>query len=124
MTDDADTIARKIQKAKTDPEPLPSEEADLESRPEADNLVGIYAALAHTTKAQVLKEHGGAQFSAFKKALAEVAVSRIGPVNAEMKRLLADAGEIDRLLRDGAARARTIAAPIVAQAKDVVGFLR
>ena len=124
MTDDADTIARKIQKAKTDPQPLPSEEGDLESRPEADNLVGIYAALAHTTKAQVLKEHGGAQFSAFKKALAEVAVSRIGPVNAEMKRLLADAGEIDRLLRDGAARARTIAAPIVAQAKDVVGFLR
>ena len=124
MTDDADTIAKKIQKAKTDPQPLPSEEGDLESRPEADNLVGIYAALAHTTKAQVLKEHGGAQFSAFKKALAEVAVSRIGPVNAEMKRLLADAGEIDRLLRDGAARARTIAAPIVAQAKDVVGFLR
>jgi len=124
MTDDADTIARKIQKAKTDPEPLPSEEADLESRPEADNLVGIYAALAHTTKAQVLKEHGGAQFSAFKKALAEVAVSRIGPVNAEMKRLLADPGEIDRLLRNGAARARAIAAPIVAQVKDVVGFLR
>jgi tryptophanyl-tRNA synthetase len=124
MTDDADTIAKKIQKAKTDPEPLPSEEAGLQSRPEADNLVGIYAALAHTTKAQVLKEHGGAQFSAFKKALAEVAVSRIGPVNAEMKRLLADPGEIDRLLRDGAARARAIAAPIVAQVKDVVGFLR
>ena len=124
MTDDADTIAKKIQKAKTDPEPLPSEEADLESRPEADNLVGIYAALAHTTKAQVLKEHGGAQFSAFKKDLAEVAVSRIGPVNAEMTRLLADPAEIDRLLRDGAARARAIAAPIVAQAKDVVGFLR
>jgi tryptophanyl-tRNA synthetase len=124
MTDDADTIARKIQKAKTDPEPLPSEEAGLESRPEADNLVGIYAALAHATKTQVLKEHGGAQFSAFKKALAEVAVSRIGPVNAEMKRLLADPGEIDRLLRDGASRARAIAAPIVAQAKDVVGFLR
>ena len=124
LTDDAETIAQKIRKAKTDPEPLPSEEKGLESRPEADNLVGIYAALAHTTKAQVVKEHGGAQFSAFKKALAEVAVSRIGPVNAEMKRLLADAGEIDRLLRDGAARARTIAAPIVAQAKDVVGFLR
>jgi tryptophanyl-tRNA synthetase len=124
MTDDADTIAKKIQKAKTDPQPLPSEEGDLESRPEADNLVGIYAALAHTTKAQVLKEHGGAQFSAFKKALAEVAVSRIGPVNAEMKRLLADPGEIDRLLRNGAARARAIAAPIVAQVKDVVGFLR
>jgi tryptophanyl-tRNA synthetase len=124
MTDDADAIAKKIQKAKTDPEPLPREEADLKSRPEADNLVGIYAALARTSKAHVLKEHGGAQFSAFKKALAEVAVSRVGPVNAEMKRLLADPGEIDRLLRDGASRARAIAAPIVAEVKDVVGFLR
>jgi tryptophanyl-tRNA synthetase len=124
MTDDADTIARKIQKAKTDPEPLPSEEAGLETRPEADNLVGIYAALAGKTKADVLREYGGAQFSAFKKALAEVAVSRVGPVNAEMKRLLADAAEIDRLLAGGANRARTIAAPIVVQVKDVVGFLR
>jgi tryptophanyl-tRNA synthetase len=123
MTDDADTIARKIQKAKTDPEPLPSEEAGLESRPEADNLVGIYAALSGKTKPSVLKEHDGAQFSTFKRALAELAVSRLGPVNAEMKRLLADPAEIDRLLADGAARARAIAAPIVAQAKDVVGFL-
>jgi tryptophanyl-tRNA synthetase len=124
MTDDADTIARKIQKAKTDPEPLPREEAGLESRPEADNLVGIYAALAGTTKAKVLEEFGGAQFSSFKKALAEVAVSRIGPVNAEMTRLLADPAEIDRLLADGARRARAIAAPIVSQVKDIVGFLR
>jgi tryptophanyl-tRNA synthetase len=124
MTDDADTIARKIQKAKTDPEPLPSEEAGLESRPEADNLVGIYAALAHATRAQVLKEFGGAQFSTFKKALAEVAVSRVGPVNAEMTRLLADPAEIDRILADGAARARAIARPIMDQVKDVVGFLR
>ncbi len=124
MTDDADTIARKIQKAKTDPEPLPGDEAGLETRPEADNLVGIYAALTGKSKAGVLKEHGGAQFSTFKKALAEVAVSRVGPVNAEMKRLLADPAEIDRLLADGAARARTITAPIVAQVKDVVGFLR
>jgi tryptophanyl-tRNA synthetase len=123
MTDDADTIARKIQKAKTDPEPLPSEEAGLESRPEADNLVGIYAALSGKTKSGVLKEHDGAQFSTFKRALAELAVSRLGPVNAEMKRLLADPAGIDRLLADGAARARAIAAPIVAQAKDVVGFL-
>ena len=124
MTDDADTIAKKIQKAKTDPEPLPSEEAGLASRPEADNLVGIYAALAGTTRAGVLKEYGGAQFSTFKKALAEVAASRIGPVNAEMARLLADPAEIDRILADGACRARAIARPIVAQVKDVVGFLR
>jgi tryptophanyl-tRNA synthetase len=124
MTDDADTIARKIQKAKTDPEPLPSEEAGLKTRPEADNLVGIYAALAGSTKAGVLKDYSGAQFSSFKKALAEVAVARVGPVNAEMKRLLSDLAEIDRTLADGANRARAIAAPIVAQVKDVVGFLR
>ncbi|MFZ1106289.1 MAG: tryptophan--tRNA ligase [Hyphomicrobiaceae bacterium] len=124
MTDDADTIARKIQKAKTDPAPLPSEQAGLEERPEADNLVGIYAALAGTTKAGVLKEYGGAQFSTFKKSLAEVAVSRVGPVNAEMQRLLADPAEIDRILADGARRARAIAKPIMDQVKDVVGFLR
>jgi tryptophanyl-tRNA synthetase len=124
MTDDADTIAKKIQKAKTDPEPLPSEEADLESRPEADNLVGIFAALAGTTRAGVLKELGGSQFSTFKKALAEVAVSRVGPVNAEMQRLLADPAEIDRILADGARRARAIAKPIMDEVKDVVGFLR
>ena len=100
MSDDKDTIARKIQKAKTDPEPLPSEEAGLESRPEADNLVGIYAALADTTKEKVLSEFGGSQFSAFKKQLAEVAVARVAPVNAEMQRLLGDPAEIDRILED------------------------
>ena len=124
MTDDADTIARKIQKAKTDPEPLPREEAGLESRPEAENLVGIYAALANSTRAQVLQEFGGAQFSTFKKVLAELAVSRIGPVNAEMTRLLADPAEIDRIVADGAHRARAIAAPIMNEVKDIVGFLR
>ncbi len=124
MTDDADTIAKKIQKAKTDPEPLPSEEAGLEKRPEAENLVGIYAALGNTTKAAVLAEFGNAQFSTFKKSLAELAVSRIAPVNAEMNRLLADPAAIDRILADGAQRARSIAAPIVDQVKDIVGFLR
>jgi len=124
MTDDADTIARKVQKAKTDPEPLPTEEAGLANRPEADNLVGIYAALAGKTKADVLQEFGGAQFSAFKKALAELAVSRIAPVNAEMTRLLADPAEIDRTLADGARRARVIAGPIMSDVRDIVGFLR
>jgi tryptophanyl-tRNA synthetase len=124
MTDDADTIARKIQKAKTDPEPLPSEDAGLASRPEADNLVGIFAALANKSKAQVLKEFGGSQFSTFKTALAELAVARLGPVNAEMSRLLADPGEIDRVLADGAARARRLAAPVMRQVKEIVGFLR
>jgi tryptophanyl-tRNA synthetase len=124
MTDDADTIARKFQKAKTDPEPLPSEEAGLASRPEADNLVGIFAAFADKSKARVLQEFGGAQFSKFKTALAELAVARLGPVNAEMSRLLADPAEIDRVLVDGAARARQLAAPVMRQIKEIVGFLR
>jgi tryptophanyl-tRNA synthetase len=124
MIDDADTIAKKIQKAKTDPEPLPTEEAGLSSRAEADNLVGIYAALADSSKAKVLQEFGGGQFSTFKKALAEIAVTKIGPVNSEMRRLLADPGEIDRVLGEGARRARAIAAPIMSDVKDIVGFLQ
>jgi tryptophanyl-tRNA synthetase len=124
MSDDRDTIARKIQKAKTDPEPLPSEEAGLEKRPEADNLVGIYAALADTTKEKVLSEFGGSQFSAFKKQLADLAVARVAPVNAEMQRLLGDPAEIDRILADGASKARILAAPILIEIKNIVGFIQ
>ena len=124
MTDDADAIAKKIQRAKTDPHPLPTAEIELASRPEADNLVGIYAALAEKSKSAVLAEFGGGQFSSFKKALSELAVSRIGPVNAEMSRLLADPAEIDRILAEGARKAQAISAPIVARVKDIVGFLR
>jgi tryptophanyl-tRNA synthetase len=124
LSDDADTIARKIQKAKTDPEPLPSEEAGMRTRPEADNLVGIFAALVGTTKADVLRDFGGAQFSTFKKALAEAAVARLAPVTQQMQRLLSDPAVIDRTLARGAERARAIAQPIVAQVKEIVGFLR
>ena len=124
LTDDRDTIAKKIQKARTDPDPLPSEEADLAGRPEADNLVGIYAALAGTTKAAVLRDFRGALFSRFKTALAELAVERIGPIGAEMRRLTADLAEIDKVLADGARRARAIATPIVDKVKDIVGFIR
>jgi tryptophanyl-tRNA synthetase len=123
MTDDADTIARKIQKAKTDPEPLPSEIAGLEARPEADNLVGIFAALEGSTREAVLETFGNAQFSTFKKALVELAVAKLGPVNAEMKRLLADPAEIDRVLADGVRRAQALAAPIMREVKDIVGFI-
>jgi len=124
LTDDADTIAKKIKKAKTDPEPLPSETKGLEKRPEADNLVGIYAALAATTREAVLKDFGGAQFSTFKPALAELAVTKLAPIAAEMRRLLADPGHIDAVLADGAERARAIAGPIMNDVKDVVGLLR
>jgi tryptophanyl-tRNA synthetase len=124
LSDDADTVAKKFQKARTDSEPLPSEEEGLKARPEADNLVGIYAALTGRSKAEVLKEFAGAQFSTFKKALTEVAVGRLAPLTREMQRLLSDPAVIDRTLARGAERARAIAAPIVTQVKDIVGFLR
>ncbi len=123
LSDGAETIAKKIAKAKTDPEPLPSEEKGLEGRPEADNLAGIYAALAGVTKAAVLKDHGGAQFSGFKRALAEVATERLGPIAAESQRLMDDPAEIDRVLAKGAARARALAAPVMAKVREIVGLI-
>ena len=124
LTDDADTIAKKIRKAKTDPQPLPSDIKGLEARPEADNLVGIYAALAETSKEAVLRDFGDASFSKFKDALAELATTRLTPIGGEMRRLMADPVEIDRILDDGARRAHAIADPILAMTKDIVGFIR
>jgi tryptophanyl-tRNA synthetase len=124
LTDDAETIAKKIRKAKTDPEPLPSDVKGLQGRPEADNLVGIYAALAETSKDAVLADFGSAPFSKFKEQLAELSTSRLTPIGAEMRRLMADPVEIDRILDDGARRARQIADPILAMTKDIVGFIR
>ncbi len=124
MSDDADTIAQKFRKARTDAEPLPSEPGGLKDRPEADNLVGIYAALAGVTKADVLKDHGGAQFSTFKPALSDLAVAKLAPISAEMTRLKADPAFIDGILADGAARAEAIAKPVVDAVKDIVGLLR
>jgi tryptophanyl-tRNA synthetase len=124
LTDDADVIAHKIRRAKTDPDALPSEEKGLESRPEADNLVGIYAALAGRSKPEVLSEFGGAQFSAFKAALVELAVAKLGPINDAMKRLVADPVYVDSVLVEGAARARIIAAETMKAVKDIVGFIR
>jgi tryptophanyl-tRNA synthetase len=124
LTDDADTIAQKIRKAKTDPEPLPSEEKGLEPRPEADNLVGIYAALNNSTKAEVLREFGGGQFSAFKTALADLSVAKLGPIATEMKKLMQDPVYIDSVLADGSGRAQAIAAETMKAVKDIVGFVR
>ncbi len=124
LADDADTIAKKIRKAKTDPEPLPETVEGLQGRPEAANLVGIYAAMAGMTKEQVLAEFGGQGFASFKPALAELVVEKLSPINAEMKRLLDDPGHIDAVLRNGAERARAIAAPIFEDVKKIVGFLR
>jgi tryptophanyl-tRNA synthetase len=124
LSDDADAIAQKIRKAKTDPEPLPSEESGLKGRPEAENLVGIYAALADTKPADVLKEFGGAQFSVFKPALIDLLVAKICPVGEEMKRLMQDPVHVDSVLGDGSARAQAIAADTMKAVKDVVGFVR
>jgi tryptophanyl-tRNA synthetase len=124
LTDDADAVAQKIRKAKTDPEALPSEEKGLELRPEAENLVGIYAALGGSTKAAVLRQFGGGQFSTFKAALVDLAVSRLGPIGAEMKRLVQDPGYIDSVLADGSTRAQALAAETMKSVKDIVGFVR
>jgi tryptophanyl-tRNA synthetase len=124
LTDDSETIALKLKKAKTDPEPLPSEEAGLKARPEADNLVGIYAALAGMTKAEVLRDHGGAQFSSFKPALADLAVAKLSPIAGEMRRLVADPAYVDGVLARGSERASAIAAETMRGVKDVLGFVR
>jgi tryptophanyl-tRNA synthetase len=124
LTDDADTIAQKIRRAKTDPEPLPTEEAGLDARPEADNLVGIYAALADKPKSEVLREFGGGQFSTFKTALSDLSVARLSPIAAEMKRLTEDPSYIDSVLAEGAGRAEAIATETMNAVKDIVGFVR
>lgn len=124
LTDDADTVALKIRKAKTDPEPLPDTVEDLEKRPEANNLVTIYAALSDTNRAAVLAEFGGQQFSAFKSALADLSVAKLAPIAGEMNRLLGDKAELDRLLKKGADRAGEIAARTVNEVKDLVGLVR
>jgi tryptophanyl-tRNA synthetase len=124
LSDDADAIAQKFRKAKTDPNPLPSEEAGLKARPEADNLVGIYAALAGTTRAAVLGQFGNAQFSTFKSALIDLSVAKLGPIGAEMSRLMHDPVTIDSILAAGAVRAQKIAGETMKAVKDIVGFVR
>ena len=122
LTDDAEAISQKIRKARTDPEPLPESPEGLAGRAEAQNLVGIYAALAGKTPQAVLDEYAGQGFGAFKPKLADLAVSVLAPIGAEMRRLLADPAEIDRVLADGAARAREIAGPTMAEVRKIVGF--
>jgi tryptophanyl-tRNA synthetase len=124
MMDDADAISKKIKKATTDPEGLPTEAAGLENRPEAANLVAIYAALADKSVDAVLAEFGGHGWGKFKPALADLAVAVLSPVANEMKRLVGDRGEMDRILRDGAERARAIAVPHMEEIRNIVGFVR
>jgi tryptophanyl-tRNA synthetase len=124
MTDDADAISQKIRKARTDPDALPSEADGLAERPEARNLVNIYAALSDQSVDQVLADVGGKQFSEFKPMLSDLAVAKLAPISSEMARLMEAPDEIDAILRDGANRARAIAAPILQKTYDIVGMIR
>ncbi|MDR0809607.1 MAG: tryptophan--tRNA ligase [Gemmobacter sp.] len=124
LTDDADTIAAKIRKARTDPEPLPETAEGLATRPEAKNLVNIYAALSGQSLESVVAEFAGAQFGSFKPRLVDLAVEKLGPITAEMSRLMADPAEIDRILGNGAARAEAIARPHMDEVYDLVGMIR
>ena len=124
MTDDADKIALKVRRAKTDPAPLPHTIAELEARPEADNLLGIYAALAGESREQALAGFAGHNFSAFKDALTALAVDVLGRIGDEMRRLLADPGHLDRVLRKGAERAAAISMPVLREVQQITGLLR
>ena len=124
LTDESDAIAQKIRRAKTDPHPMPETTAEAEKRPDADNLLGIYSALADKEKDAVVSDFAGKQFSEFKAALTELAVAKLGPIGAEMQRLMKDPGHVDAILRNGAERARTLAAPILAETYKIVGFLK
>ncbi|MES2967157.1 MAG: tryptophan--tRNA ligase [Pseudomonadota bacterium] len=124
LTDDADTIAKKIRKAKSDADALPDSLDGLKDRPEARNLINIYAALAGHTPAQVVTDFAGAQFGTFKPALADLAVAKLEPITTEMTRLMKDPAEIDRILGAGADRAEAIARPILDQVYDIVGMIR
>ena len=123
LTDDADAIANKVKRAKTDPHPLPADAKELEGRPEAENLINIYAALADQNRDAVIAQFAGQQFSGFKSQLADLTVAKLEPIAANMRRLLGDPGEIDRTLKDGAARARAIATPVMEEVKKRVGFI-
>jgi tryptophanyl-tRNA synthetase len=124
MTDDADKIALKIRRAKTDPEPLPATVGELERRPEADNLIGIYAALAGLSREATVARFAGRNFSEFKEALSELAVEILGLIGSEMRRLTADPGYIDSILRKGAERASAIAVPVLREVQKISGLLR
>jgi tryptophanyl-tRNA synthetase len=123
LTDDADAIAQKIRKARTDSNPLPESKEGLAGRPEAENLINIYAALADHTVETVVQEYAGAQFSVFKNALADLAVAKLTPIAKEMRALLSDPAEIDRILKSGAGRAAAIAAPVMTEVRRLVGFV-
>ncbi|MFT5870502.1 MAG: tryptophanyl-tRNA synthetase, partial [Paracoccaceae bacterium] len=124
MTDGADDIAKKIRKAKTDPEPLPETLAELSGRPDARNLINIFAALQEVEPQVALDQVTGLQFGAFKPILADLAVEKLAPISSEMARLMQDTAEIDRILARGAERAREITVPILDKTYEILGMIR
>ena len=123
LTDTADNIAQKIKKAKTDPQPLPSSKEDLEKRPEAENLISIFASLQNSSIENVISEYAGKEFSDFKKDLIDLSVSKLGPITTEMNKLMTDTSYIDTILNDGKDRAINVAEPVLRKTKEIIGFL-
>lgn len=124
LTDDADTIAKKLRKAKTDPLPVPETEKDMEDRPEAKNLITIYAALAERETNDVLGEYGGQGFADFKKALIDLSVDKLAPITTRMSELMSDPTEIDNILKAGNEKAKSIATPVIDETLEIMGFWR
>ncbi len=124
MVDDVDTIVKKIRKAKTDPEPLPTSKEGLEDRPEAANLMSIFAALSDLTIEDVIRKYGDQQFSTFKQDLADLAVENLSPIQNDMRRLVADTDYVDGILREGAGRARALTEPIIRDVHEILGYLQ
>ena len=123
LTDTAENITQKIKKAKTDPEPLPQDKTGLEKRPEAENLISIFASLQDTSIESVIKDYAGKEFSTFKKDLADLSVSKLEPITSEMNKLMSDVSYIDSILKQGQDNAITVAEPFLQKTKEIIGFL-
>ena len=123
LTDTAENITQKIKKAKTDPEPLPQDKTGLEKRPEAENLISIFASLQDTTIESVIKDYAGKEFSTFKKDLADLSVSKLEPITSEMNKLMSDVSYIDSILNQGKENAIAVAEPVLQKTKEIIGFL-
>ena len=123
LTDTAENITQKIKKAKTDPEPLPEDKTGLEKRPEAENLISIFASLQDTSIESVIKDYAGKEFSSFKKDLADLSVSKLEPITSEMNKLMNDVSYIDSILKQGQDNAIAVAEPVLQKTKEIIGFL-
>ena len=123
LTDTAENIIQKIKKAKTDPEPLPQDKTGLEKRPEAENLISIFASLQDTSIENVIKDYAGKEFSTFKKYLADLSVSKLEPITSEMNKLMSDVSYIDSILNQGKENAIAVAEPVLQKTKEIIGFL-